>query len=311
MKRLLATALALAAVPAFAQFPGIGDDSTSSMGSFRIQVRPAFQPLFSGYPNYNSTTAILQSPTLFDPGTLIGRSAPLLDGSGPDSAGVPVGSNNTIISDVGLIPPPGFGFGPGTREVHTEVYSLHMTAATIAGTAAVRAGIWYDSPGHTTNPTSRVSPGEVESESGPGGAPTSDFPADSFFNVYAQVDLPAGPNFPGATLFNQMPLIVKNYGIRSFPPRVVYIHDASSIVPILFLKDNPPLWKRGDILGYFLLAGHGLGFGQGDQKEFDTFMSGQPDAQCPIGPCAKPTPTPAPTPTPTPVTTRPAATVRR
>ncbi|MGH9636332.1 MAG: hypothetical protein ACRD72_16000 [Candidatus Angelobacter sp.] len=49
------------------------------------------------------------------------------------------------------------------------------------------------------------------------------------------------------------------------------------MVPILFLTANPGKWNAGDILGYFVLAGHGVGFtnSQSDVNEFDTFMSQQ------------------------------------
>jgi hypothetical protein len=78
-----------------------------------------------------------------------------------------------------------------------------------------------------------------------------------------------------------MPLVVKNNQVRSFPPTVVYLHDASSIVPILFFTDRPGFWHRDDILGYFLLVGHGVGVTQSD---FNNVMTGQPNATCPIGP---------------------------
>jgi hypothetical protein len=58
---------------------------------------------------------------------------------------------------------------------------------------------------------------------------------------------------------------------------VVYLHDTSTVVPILFKNANPPQWNANDILGYFVLAGHGIGFtnSQSDVNEFNTFMSQQ------------------------------------
>jgi hypothetical protein len=85
--------------------------------------------------------------------------------------------------------------------------------------------------------------------------------------------------FPGGTLYNLMPLVVKNNQVTSFPPQVVYLHDATSIVPILFLTDKPGFWHKDDILGYFLLVGHGVG---STQNDFDTFMGKQSNATCPI-----------------------------
>lgn len=323
-KFLLAAAfsvMVLVVIPAFGQqFPGPGDDTTSSLGSFKIQVTPQFVPLFfhpnpapnppSVCPGFDPSTNILSSPQLFDPATLIGRSMPIPDSSnasppfpaGPpsDLGGAPVGSAGTIVSEPMLFPPPGFpckgvsgcSKGPGTAEVHTEVRSLHMTGSG----AAVRAGVWWNSPTSASPPPlDKISRGEVESQSGPTGAPNNNFPASSFFDVFVQVDVPACTSFPGAfpggTLYNTMPLVVKNNQVTSFPPKVVYLHDSTSIVPILFLVNGPivnnvPIWQADDILGYFLLVGHGVGFGQGqdDSNQFNNFMGSQSNATCPIGP---------------------------
>jgi hypothetical protein len=294
--------LVLSAISVRAQmFPPQGNDSTSSLASFKVQIMPQFVNLFTrpnppGSPincmGFDPTTNILSGPQMFDQQTVIGRSTSVPDGSPADLNGVPVGQPFQAIqvSNVNenmLIPPPGFPCGgvsgcttgPGTNEVHTEVESLHL----LGGGAAVRAGQWYNSSGGTSWPPRRISPGEVEAQSGPGGL--SDFPASSFFDVFVQVDMPACPAFPGAfpggTLYNLMPLVVKNNQVRSFPPTVVYLHDASSIVPILFLNDHPGFWNKDDILGYFLLVGHGVGVTAND---FNTTMSGQSNATCPIGP---------------------------
>jgi hypothetical protein len=310
---ILLACIVLIALPMWAQFPAQGDDTTSSLGSFKVQIAPGFVNLFSNGTNqcplFNPTTNILSSPSpLYDPGTVIGRSSAILDGSAADENGVAVGSAGTIVGESALIPPPGFpcagltgcSSGPNTREVHTEVRSLHMTG----GGAAVRAGIWYNNPNSTSTPPLHISPGEVESQSGPSNDPTKDFPASSFFDVFVRVDVPACGPFPGGTLYNLMPLVVKNNQVTQFPPKVVYLHDSSSIVPILFLTANPPLWNKDDILGYFVLVGHGVGFtnSQSDLNSFNTFMSNQSNATCPIAPpqqCTSTQPAPSPTPTPT------------
>ena len=310
MKRLLATvllALCMAALPAFSQgtFPAKGDDTTTSLGSFRIEVtNPNFANLFNGCPGYDPVKKIFQSPTLFDPATLIGRSNPLLDDSADDQNGVQVGTANTLIPESALMPPGGFGFGPNTREVHTEVRALKMTGSGMM----VRGGIWYNDP-NISSPPRRISPGEVESHSGPGGLPANDFPASSFFDVFVKVDLPAcgSSGFPGSTLYNEMPLVVKNNNLTQFPPKVAYLHDPSILIPIYFWlpgtatpppPGTPITWRKGDILGYFLLAGHGVGFSNSssDQSQFNGMMSTQPDAQCPLM-CPPPPPQPSPTPT--------------
>ncbi|PYP89803.1 MAG: hypothetical protein DMG65_12850 [Candidatus Angelobacter sp. Gp1-AA117] len=315
MKRLLIPALlalCLVALPAFSQqFPPKGDDITTSLGSFRIEVtNPNFANLFNGCPGYDSTKKIFQSPTLFDPATRIGRSDPILDDSAADQNGLPVGNDNTLVPESALMPPGSFGFGSGTREVHTEVRALKMTGSGMM----VRGGVWYNDPNNQT-PPSRISPGEVESHSGPGGQPANDFPASSFFDVFVKVDLPAcgAFGFPGTTLFNTMPLIVKNDNLLSFPPKVAYLHDPTVLIPIYFFlpgtatppPPNVPItWRKGDILGYFLLAGHGVGFSNSpsDQSQFNGMMSTQPDAQCPLM-CPPPAPSPSPTSTGTSKTT--------
>jgi hypothetical protein len=283
MFAVVAVMLVLAAIPACAQqFPALGDDNTSSLGSFKIQVTNQFAGMFAGCPGFNNP--ILTSPTMYDPATKVGRSDALLDGSAADTNGVPVGTAGTIVSEGMLSAPPGYpcagatgacASGANTREIHTEVRSLKMVNLG-GGSPVVRAGVWYDNP-NMQNPPSKVSPGEVESHSGPNGAPANDLPGSSFFDIFVRVDMPACGGFPGATVYNSVPLIVKNPNLTALPPRVVYLHDTSSVVPILFLNANPGKWNAGDILGYFVLAGHGIGFtnSQADINAFNSFMNSQ------------------------------------
>jgi len=286
MKRTFATMLAmsvLAALPACAQqFPALGDDNTSSLGSFKIQITNQFAGMFAGCPGFNNP--ILSSPTMYDPGTVIGRSDALQDGSAADTGGVAVGSAGTVVKESMLSAPaqyPCYGdntcsSGLNTREIHTEVRSLKMVNLA-GGLPVVRAGVWYDNANQKTVPPSKVSPGEVESRSGPNGLPANDLPGSSFFDIFVQVDIPACGTFPGATVYNQVPLIVKNPSVNPLPPKVVYLHDQSTVVPILFLTANAGKWNANDILGYFVLAGHGVGFtnSQTDVNSFNTYMSQQ------------------------------------
>jgi hypothetical protein len=323
MRRLLAPsfcALVLFLAPGYAQtFPPLGDDVTTSLGSFRLQISNTFAGMFNGCPGYNATTHVLQSPTLFDPSTVVGRSNVGLDDgdrffSPFRRGGSIVGSAEDEIPFETLIPPAGYPCyrdrsacfsGTGTRGVVTEIRALKMTA----GPLAVRAGVWYNDPNVATTPE-RFSPGRVLSRSGPSNDPTHDFLASSFFDVYVRVDMPPCGAFPGATVNNMVPLIVKNDKLDRFPPRVVYLHDASTIVQVVFVNDHPPQWLAGDVLGLFLLAGHGVGFSNSssDMQEFNNFMQQQPDQQCPLSnSCTPPPAAAAPTPM---ATTRPNAAPR-
>ena len=241
---------------AFAQTFGPGviatNDLTQSLGQFSIIVNPTFQGMMVGYPTalYNSTTHVFTSPVLYDQTTIVGRSAPLQAGSTGDLNGVPVGVAGVIISNAMMVVQPA-GLEPaGTREVHTMIYSLNMTDG---NGSAVRAGT-----NATVLPPGDISAGEVESLSGPTGLPANDFPARSFFDVFVDVDIPAGGTFPGATnLFNTLPLLVQNTNLASFPPTVVYMHGMSTAVPVKF--GSGPF--AGQIFGLLTLAGHGVASG--------------------------------------------------
>lgn len=254
----------LAALPLWAQsFPPQGDDHAASFGQFWILIDPPYQPLFAGCPAYNATTHVLQSPTLYDSATtVIGRSASIKEGSPQDNGGVPVGSAGTVVRDGGMVTPPSFTpIAPGSNEVHTELRHLNMMTwppVPPANQARVRAGVCYNGTACSSPPPpNRISRGEVVSNHTPAGSPP-DFPARSYFNVFAQIDIPACGGFPGATVFNQNPLLVHTPSISGFPPSgVVYTHDASSAVGVKFV-DSGPKWKKNQRLGCVILAGHGI-----------------------------------------------------
>ena len=245
---------------------GPADDNTSSLGNFRIWVDPDFRDLVAGFPGYDPGTFRLTSPTLYDPSTVIGRSNIHEDGDATDIGGTSVGTAGTIVSDGSFSAvPPGFEGPNGTREVHTEVRSLNMTGAG----AAVRAGSAFGLP---------VSPGEVESLSGNSGDPDLDFPAESFFNIFAEVDIP-GLGGIGATLFNTDPLLITgNEPLTEFPPKVVYIHGGTEAVNVFFRDDHPnDLWDAGDRFGRLVLAGHGISFSNSDEdiRAFEEIIGGE------------------------------------
>ena len=229
------------------------DDATRSLGSFSIYVRWPYHGLMTGHPGYDLVTHILKSPTLFEYATVIGRSAPHVEGSPADINGTPVGSRGVMISDsdFGFVPP-GFEVTEG-REVHLEVFSLMMSD--FGGGAAVRAGkIPFGLP---------LSPGEVESQSA-SGVPADDFPADGFFNMYVEVDIPPGGAFPGATAYNpgpgdpypSRPMVVLAPNEWSFPPSVVYVHGQTNAVPVRFRFSSPGNWPANALFGWLIMAGH-------------------------------------------------------
>lgn len=232
------------------------EDNTTSLGLFRILVAEPFRPLMLDYAGYDGLDRLVSS-VLYDPATKIGRSSYFSDDDECDIDGVPVGPAGTLIADSSFsLLPAGFEGPAGTREVHTELRSLRMEPPSGIG-PTVRAGV--------EAPDQAISPGEVESHD-PSGSPTSFFPAESFFNVFVEIDLPAGGNFPfpGGVLYNQVPILVVNDTIWRFPPKVVYLHDNPEAVKVYF-KDNDPggAWAADDFFGWLVLAGHGIDFDTG------------------------------------------------
>lgn len=238
-----------------------GDDNVGSFGKFWILIDPAYWPQFAGCPAayYDPATHILQSPTLYEPVTTIGRSKSIKEGTPEDNAGVPVGNANVPVKDAGMVLPSGFTpIAPGSNEVHTELHKLNMVTFGGGPMARVRAGMCYNSTAcSSAPPPNRISRGEVVSNNAtPGAAP--DFPARSYFDVFAQIDIPACGTFPGATVYNSKPLLVHAPSIASFPPSgVVYMHDSSSAVGVKFVTTGKH-GKQHERLGCVILAGHGI-----------------------------------------------------
>ena len=248
-------------------FPSLkDDDNIESLGKFRIVVAPAFRGLFNSPLCLPATiwdgVSRLESPTLRDPTTVIGRSAPHLDALGGETA--TVGDANTTISDADLTPPAGFEGPVGVNEVHTEVYSLDLSSDGAGALPRVRAGAG------AVPPVSPKSPGEFEAKQ-----LGQDFPAESFFDVFVEVDLPTCGGFPGpTTVYNQSPLLVVSNPLEQIPPKVVYIHDNPSAVPVLFKTTGPGPWQANQLFGWLVLAGHGARFtsSAGDVSLFEDIV---------------------------------------
>jgi hypothetical protein len=259
------------------------DDITSSLGQFQIVldtpfVKP-FDIIISNSPLANTLVTrhlrlyhhgVLTSPTLYDPTTVIGRSDPFVSGGPEETQGALAGKapGRTYVRDSQLVVRPAWGEPTnGAREVHTFIKSMHLVdSLTTRVGFSVKAGMLA--------PTRPVCAGQVE-----GGTAASDFPANSFFNVYVVVDLPSGGFLPPIQLVNVDPLLVQQTNIFSFPPRVVYQHENSTAVSMYFNNDcvitNPVTGEqipapRGTLFGQLTLAGHGVSFSSAD---LDTFQS--------------------------------------
>jgi hypothetical protein len=157
-------------------------------------------------------------------------------------AGIPLPPNTVKDDDFTIVPNTGvFKEGPiGTREVHTQILDLNMTD----GNMAVRAG--------NSAPDAARSIGEVESLN----LPSGDFPAESFFDMFVEVDLPALPGpwncIGGKTLINKRALVIQNGNLLDFPPEVVYVHGGATVAALVYDK------ATDQQIGWITLAGHGV-----------------------------------------------------
>jgi hypothetical protein len=197
-------------------------------------------------------------------------------------------SNILGYADYALVPSPFSNAPPGVDEIFTEIEEMDLTgyvdtngvscsdprvptihSSGIAGQGGgalvtVKAGPGAFGIGPSL-PLNRRSIGMVQQITN--GA-ASDFPAQSFFDIFVEVTLPPDPNavagyvFPtnGAVLYNDAsdPLFIQNLSVTNLPPTATYVHGNTTAVPIRFKYSNPPYWAAGDVLGYLTLAGHGV-----------------------------------------------------
>ncbi len=261
-------------------FPGQGDDTTFSMGVFRIVVDPIFRTLLEPagpdvtYPGYSLADFKVTSPLCIDNMTTIGRSAPMVR---PRIFPTPIGAGSwDTVLGYGAIPATPFTwlFAPAnTAEVVTEIKSFVLSSVSTS------AGQEHCPPDPRVPPVplnwpmvksgtfAGVSPRSLGlvHENTANGVGASDFPAHSFFDIFVEVSLPpvlgtkSFTQFPagGALLTNGTPLIITNLALDNFPPTVVYIHGETTAVPLKFKQNNAPFWAAGEIFGWLVLAGHG------------------------------------------------------
>ena len=261
---------------------------------------------YSYYPGYSPASGTLTSPMLYQYQTWIGSSVKHVRNTGspsyfPAQVGdttktpfaLPYPPQRTIANYVqyAYIPPPfstaASGAG-GVDEIFTEIQGLNMVGVAGGSTGASNSPACSD-PRIPSIPNP-VAAALVSVVAGPMAIPnlpsnlrslgmvqqvtagsSSDFQAQSFFDMFVQVTLPGisgtgSQIFPGganaeATLYNDAssPLIVENLVISNLPPTVAYNHTpGSTAVPIKFVTSNPPYWTAGEVLGYLTLAGHGV-----------------------------------------------------
>lgn len=232
------------------------EEARESRGGFILVPTLQSRPLFFGHPAYDEDKNELVCPgTMYDPATKIGMSVVHLDGDNLDVNGCLVGlpPYQVSIKDGSF---DGGGFNnPGYEEVHTNIVDMVLRDS-LGNT--VTAGIAQGGV---------LCPGEVQSNAGTG------LPGQSFFELYAEVELVeliAGRwGFKNMLFYNAgKPIRLYNDFVDSLPPHVVYVHKASTAIPMDFSNDNPPFWNQGDRVGYLTLAGHGMGYGKEDKNAF-------------------------------------------
>ena len=283
-------------------FPSVlTDEQTFSIGVVQIVVDPSFAFLFAPAPTYafyypgyaGPSSGILTGPVMYDGNTVIGESVSHVR---PASGAIVVGTsalyptpaygNVQAYSDYSLIPPQFSSAPAGVDEIFTQIKQMHLV-----GYAPTNASPCSDPrvPSPRSGSTGGQGGGpQVTVKAGPGGmgigsslplnrrsigivqqtTGAGDFPAQSFFDVFVEVNLPQVPytmsstEFPaaGAVLYNDAsnPLLIENLSITNLPPEVTYVHGQSTAVPVRFKSSNPPYWAADDVLGYLTLAGHGV-----------------------------------------------------
>lgn len=204
--------------------------------------------------------------TLYDPVTIVGRSNPNCGSYG--GAGISGGGTSafpgTAASGFGCRLPRDFLWNnPCRRWVGTEILSLSLQDA--QGIFSVRAGsdYWLNAPPAIRNSFYQNSFGLVASQHinsysdlccvpiPDGGTLDTllDFPADSYFDVYAQIEV------LGNFYYNLQPMVIQKKFLSGLPPTLAlpqddYIHD-STFSGVLLFDDSARQW------GWLLSAGHG------------------------------------------------------
>jgi PEP-CTERM motif len=235
-------------------FPAKGDYASAgtwgdTLWTYDIQVGAAYRPIFANanLPNYDKTTGILSSPLLYFANTVnIGASAAFVGSAGP--TGVAVGSANLMVKDSALTPPAGWS-DTGVRKVYNSIINIDASG----GGYELRIG--------SSAADQSASVGETESLSD-SGDPSNDFPAQSFYDIFADLDVPQL-----GTFYNMAPFITSltqpNYGsITTDPASGPYYIQAllatlTTPATIYARKDLAGAWMAGDDIGTAQLIPYG------------------------------------------------------
>jgi hypothetical protein len=230
-----------------AAFPARGDSATQSIGTIVFVINPLFQGVLAAaaYPGYDTGTKRWTSALLIDGATKIGLSDPLVAGSPQDSAGVPVGSAGTVVSDSSFsLLPAGFGPAARTREVHMQYLFLNL--CTQGPGPMLRAG--------SNAPSQPSSFGAARSLSS-SGDPAVDFPATAFFDLNGEFDFP-----PYSSLRATAPILLQSTSFTDFS-RAIFTTRSGPAVPVIAESDVPSIGMHaGDLFGFVLIVAQGVGF---------------------------------------------------
>jgi hypothetical protein len=235
----------------YTSFPAQGDYSASGvwgdrLWTFALNVSAPYQPYFQSLSLPGYSNGVLTSPQLYDANNInIGQSSPFVGSAG---AGVAVGSANLNVKDSALTAPAGWS-DTGGRKIYTSINSID----------ALDGGNQYELKIGTAASDQPASVGEMQAISGSGN-PANDFPAQSFFDIFADVTIPTVGTFyntaPAITSYNATFSGAAQPG--SSPDGVQYFQHTFITAPTVYARaDNGNIWFAGDSIGTLQLIPFG------------------------------------------------------
>jgi len=275
-------------------FPEAGVDSAPSLAQFVITFTD--RSFIQSHPElglcYDQNNLVcsdedrtVTSPVLYESQTKVGRSRPHFHN---DSVDVNDGATvckkgqwnvchipytDLFVKDSDFVLP--WHQGPdGTEEVHTRMLSMNLTP--LKQSHYNPPQMWNSANrirGGSAAPNQLPSVGEVQSLDAPGGV--GGFPAESFFNMNVEVDMDM--NFNGnvdlTLVTGNIPLLVTGTGLTKFPPKLVYVHNATKLATPIYDKaetSNLPV-----VVAYLRMAGHGMSYGSAFNRRSGNTRNGE------------------------------------